>query len=48
MIRSKVLDTKNNGNYNILTGVQRAPVIIPYHDRYNPAKSAGQQIVASS
>lgn len=47
LMRSKVLDTKNNGKYNILTGQARPPVPVPYHGRYNPAKTAGQQIVSS-
>ena len=47
LMRSKVLDTKNNGKYNILTGQARPPVPVPHHDRYNPAKAAGQQIVSS-
>lgn len=35
LMRSKVLDTKNNGKYNILTGQTRAPVAVPFHQRYN-------------
>ena len=48
LMRSKVLDTKNNGKYNILTGATRPPVPVPNHNRYNPTKSAGQQIITSS
>ena len=48
LMRSRVIDAKNNGAYDILTGVARQPVRVPFHDRYNPAKSAGQQIISSS
>ena len=47
LMRSKVLDKKNNGEYNILTGVQRPPVPVPHHDRYNPIGSAGRQMMSS-
>ena len=36
LIRSKILDTKNNGSYNILTGEERMQVVVPVHERYNP------------
>ena len=36
LMRSKVLDKKNNGSYNILTGVDRAAIPVPSHERYNP------------
>ena len=36
LLRSKVLDKKNNGGYNILTGEARPPVKVPPHERYNP------------
>ena len=56
LIRSKVLDSKNNGGYNILTGESRAQVVVPTHERYNPIpkapsskhsrmSNAGQQII---
>merc|ERR1711865_855615 len=47
LMRSKVLDTKNNGRFNILTGQARPPIPVPSHGRYNPAQTAGQQIVSS-
>jgi hypothetical protein len=36
LLRSKVLDKKNNGSYNILTGEARPPIKVPLHERYNP------------
>ena len=36
LMRSKVLDKKNNGEYNILTGTSRPPIAVPRHERYNP------------
>jgi len=36
LMRSKVLDKKNNGGYNILTGIDRSAIPVPHHDRYNP------------
>ena len=41
LLRSKVLDQKNNGGYNILTGEARAKVVVPAHERYNPITGAG-------
>ena len=53
LMRSKVLDKKNNGAYNILTGVGRPPISVPQHQRYNPPSrgvigSAANQIISSS
>ena len=31
LMRSKVLDKKNNGEYNILTGTSRPPIPVPSH-----------------
>ena len=31
LLRSKVLDKKNNGQYNILTGSERPPIPVPHH-----------------
>ena len=42
LMRSKVLDKKNNGEYNILTGTSRPPIPVPHHERYNPVRSAGR------
>ena len=42
LIRSKNLDGKNNGGFNILTGEQRMAVLVPAHDKYNPVRNAGQ------
>ena len=42
LMRSKVLDRKNNGEYNILTGTSRPPIPVPHHERYNPVRSAGR------
>ena len=52
-MRSKVLDKKNNGEYNILTGTTRPPIAVPVHERYNPPSrgvigSAANQIISSS
>lgn len=47
LIRSKKLDGKNNGEYNILTGVGRPPVAIPSHERYNPISNAGAAVMSS-
>ena len=47
LCRSKVLDRKNNGQYNILTGVERPPVPVPHHDRYNPITNAGAAVLSS-
>ena len=52
LMRSKVLDQKNNGGYNILTGEARPKVNIPVHERYNPitgqpAPSAGSNRMRS-
>ena len=47
LMRSKVLDRKNNGDYNILTGAARPPVPVPFHQRYNPIGSAGRQMMSS-
>ena len=48
LMRSKVLDGKNNGKYNILTGEGRPPVPVPIHERYNPMSSAGRQMMSGS
>ena len=40
MMRSKNLDQKNNNGFNILTGEVRQTVNVPYHERYNPIRSA--------
>ena len=32
LLRSKVLDKKNNGQYNILTGSERPPIPVPHHN----------------
>ena len=48
MMRSKVLDSKNNGQYNILTGVNRPPLPVPHHTRYNPIKSAAASVIHST
>ena len=47
LCRSKVLDQKNNGQYNILTGVQRPLVPVPHHDRYNPITNAGAAVMST-
>ena len=31
LMRSKVLDNRNNGEYNILTGSARPPIPVPHH-----------------
>jgi len=47
LLRSKVLDSKNNGSYNILTGSQRPPIPVPAHERYNPISNAGAAVMNS-
>ena len=47
LCRSKVLDRKNNGQYNILTGIERPPVPVPHHNRYNPITNAGAAVMSS-
>jgi hypothetical protein len=47
LLRSKVLDTKNNGSYNILTGATRASVVVPAHQRYNPLMQQAPSSVGS-
>ena len=47
-MRSKHLDVKNNNNYNVITGEDRAKVQVPHHDRYNPILGqVGNQVVGS-
>ena len=41
LMRSKNLEQKNNSQYNIITGDQRAGIQVPHHDKYNPIRSAG-------
>ena len=48
LMRSHVLDKKNNGSYNILTGVDRKQVTVPSHPRYNPISNAGREMISSS
>ena len=48
MMRSRVLDQKNNGMYDILTGVSRPPLPVPHHARYNPISTAGANVVRTS
>lgn len=40
MMRSKNLDHKNNCGYNILTGENRSQISVPFHEKYNPIRSA--------
>ena len=46
-MRSKNLDQKNNSGYNILTGDTRPTVQVPFHERYNPIKSAAGLVLGS-
>ena len=48
LMRSKNINDKANGSYNILTGEERRGIQVPYHDRYNPITNAGQQIMRPS
>ena len=48
LMRSKVLDKKNNGAYNVITGVDRNSVPVPFHDRYNPISHCASQVMAPS
>ncbi len=36
LMRSKVLDGKNNTGFNVITGEDRRKIQVPHHDRYNP------------
>lgn len=36
MMRSKVLDGKNNSGFNVITGEDRRKIPVPFHERYNP------------
>jgi hypothetical protein len=45
MMRSKNLEHKMNSGYNILTGESRQFIQVPPHERYNPMKSAGSQMI---
>lgn len=47
LMRSKVLDQKNNGEYNILTGTGRPPIPVPSHNRYNPISKAGAAVMSN-
>jgi hypothetical protein len=48
-MRSKVLDAKNNNNFNVITGEDRPQIQVPYHNRYNPVLSqTGGQVIQSS
>jgi hypothetical protein len=48
LMRSKNLEQKNNGAYNIITGDQRVGISVPHHDRYNPLRSAASQVIVPS
>ena len=49
LMRSKVLDGKNNTGFNVITGEDRNRIQVPFHERYNPVlSSAGGQVVSSS
>eukprot|EP00347_Sterkiella_histriomuscorum_P020572 403337291 len=45
MMRSKNLEHKMNTGYNILTGETRQFIQLPHHEKYNPIKSAGSQML---
>ncbi len=36
LMRTKLLDAKNNTGFNVITGEDRFKIAVPYHDRYNP------------
>ena len=48
LMRSSTLDQKNNGQYNIITGSNRAQIPVPFHDRYNPITNAGAAVMTSN
>lgn len=49
LMRSKVLDSKNNTGFNVITGEDRRKIQVPHHDRYNPIlQQTGGQVLTSS
>ena len=49
LMRTKVLDTKNNNSYNPITGEDRFKINVPHHERYNPVLShTGSQVVTAA
>jgi hypothetical protein len=48
LMRSKVLDKKNNGGYNILTGTSRPAIPVPSHERYNPISNAASAVMSNN
>ena len=48
LMRSRILDQKNNGAYNIVTGAERQKIPVPHHERYNPIGNAGREMLGSS
>lgn len=49
LMRSKLLDGKNNTGFNVITGEDRRKVAVPYHERYNPVLSTtGSQVVSAA
>ena len=43
VIRSKNLDQRNNGGYNVISGEDRPKVQVPVHERYNPIVPQSQR-----
>ena len=49
LMRTRVLDKKNNNTYNPITGEDRFKINVPHHERYNPIlTSTGNQVVTAS
>ena len=48
LMRSRILDQKNNGSYNVVTGAERSKIPVPHHERYNPIGHAGREMLSSS
>ncbi len=49
LMRTKVLDKKNNNSYNPITGEDRFKINVPHHERYNPILSqTGSQVVTAA
>jgi len=49
LMRTKVLDSKNNNSYNPITGEDRFKINVPHHERYNPVLShTGSQVVTAA
>jgi hypothetical protein len=49
LMRTRVLDQKNNNSYNPITGEDRFKINVPHHERYNPVLyHTGSQVVTAA